>query len=471
MSRFNKKSVITKTRNIAGGRAFRMDAENELLHAVLTTFLENKAYESGDERLTRIVKLVSECEPEFVAKLAIVTRKEFNLRSVTHALIGELAKIHSGNSLVKETIIQAAIRPDDVLEIASYVGTPMPKQVKRGIRNAILKFDRYQLAKYKGEGKGISMVDVFNMTHPKVKHASKEQKKAWKDLIEGKLVSFDTWETEISNAKNDKERTKLWENLIKEDKLGYMALLRNINNLIKYGVAPKVFTKAMKKLTDPEEVKKSKQLPFRFVTAYDNVQGNREASDAIAEAMDIAVGNTPELDGNILIAVDSSGSMNGDPIKKASIFAATLYKANKKADLILYDTSVKKLSLTGNAPVVTLAKEIESRAMGGGTQTSLVFDFASNQASKKYSRIIIISDNQSWNEHSVQQHYEAYMKLTGDNPYVYAIDIQGYGTKDVTGKKVFHLTGWSDRLLDFIGRVEDGETLLKYIKDYELDYE
>ncbi len=218
MSKFNKKVASKATVNKAGGRAFRMDAETELLHAVLTTFLEDKHYESGDARLKRIQALIAECSDEYVARLAIVTRKEFNLRSVSHVLIGELAKMHNGDSMIKSLIIEAAIRPDDLLEILAYVGTPVPKQVKRGIRNALLKFDRYQLAKYKGEGKDVSMVDLFNLTHPKPEHASKEQKKAWKDLIEGKLVSFDTWETEISNAKNDKERTKIWENLIKEDK-------------------------------------------------------------------------------------------------------------------------------------------------------------------------------------------------------------------------------------------------------------
>ncbi len=469
MSLFNKKEKGTKTVNIAGGKAYRMAAEQELLHAVLTTFLEDKFYESGDARLVRIQNLVREVKPEFVANLAVIARKEFNLRSVTHLLIGELAKIHKGDSLVMKTIIEAAIRPDDLLEIVSYVGTPLPKQVKRGVRNALLKFNRYQLAKYKGEGKAVSLVDLFNLVHPKVQHADKEQKKAWKDLMTGKLVSFDTWETDLSAAKDEKGRKKALEALIAEDKMGYMALLRNLNNAVKYDVNDATIKRIVKKLTDPEEVKKSKQLPFRFVTAYDNVKGNRQFADAISEAMDIAVDNTPELKGDLLIAVDSSGSMSGEPMQKASIFGATLVKANKNADLILYDTGIKELNMSTRIPVIDLAKNIQKEAMGGGTETSLVFKYALMKK-KKYSRIIIISDNESWSEgyygQSVQGHYEAYKKQTGNDPYVYAIDIQGYGTKDVTGSKVFHLTGWSDRLLDFIGQIEKGEGLVEYVKNY-----
>ena len=81
MARFNTKTS-TKTVNKAGGVAYSMDKEMELIHAVLTTFLDDKYYESGKRRMQRLVKLVSENKPEFVAKLAYVARKEFYLRPI-----------------------------------------------------------------------------------------------------------------------------------------------------------------------------------------------------------------------------------------------------------------------------------------------------------------------------------------------------------------------------------------------------
>lgn len=464
MSKFNKKEESEKIENLAGGSAYKMSKELELVHAVLATFLEDKFYETGNKRLERIKGLAENSDPLFVANLAVIARKEFNLRSVSTALIGILSKMHRGDDLIKRTIVAATQRVDDLTELVSFVGTPIPKQVKRGIRNAILKFSRYQLSKYKAENKKVSLVDLFNLTHPKAQHANEEQKKAWADLMKGKLVSEDTWESEISNAKDDKARTKEWERLIREDKIGYMALLRNLNNLVKYNVSDVTINRAIKKLTDKEEVKNSKQLPFRFMTAYENVKGNRRLTDAISLAMDSAVDNTPEFSGDTLIAIDSSGSMSGDPIKKASIFGATLYKTNSSADLILYDTKVKEVSIGSRIPVVDLAQSIEKQLMGGGTHTSLVFDYAI-QKNKKYDRIIIISDNESWGD-NVQGSYENYRKIS--NPFVYAIDIQGYGTKDMDGSKVFHLTGWSDRLLDFIGRMEKGDSLVSYIRSYKI---
>lgn len=464
MSKFNTKSATRRTTNLAGGTdARRVGSKEELVAAVLNTFLEDKYYESGDKRAERIAALVAGVDPVFVSKLAVVARNEFYLRSVTTLLIGELAKMHRGDSLVKDTILAATPRVDDLTELVSYVGLPLPKQVKRGIRNSILKFNRYQLAKYKGEGKAVSLVDLFNLTHPKVEHANKEQKKAWKDLIEGTLVSEDTWESELSNAKNDTERKKALESLIAEDHMGYMALIRNLNNLVKYGVNKKTIDRAIAKLTDRDEVLRSKQLPFRFVTAYKNVSGNREFTDAISVAMDLSVSNVPELKGKTLIAVDTSGSMSGDPIEKASIFAAALAKSNK-ADVIQYSNSAQELRVSSRTPIIDIASYIERNAMGGGTNTGSVFDWAEGQA-VEYDRIIILSDNESWNG-SAQASYQRTKKKLGD-PFIYAIDIAGYGTVDLAGGRVKHIGGWSAKLLDFIGLNEKG-SLVDYVENYEL---
>lgn len=476
MSRFNTKTT-TRTTNLAGGNAFKMSAEQELLHAVLTTFLDDKYYESGDERLERIKELVGKCDPEYVAKLAYVSRTEFNLRSVSIVLLGELSKVHKGDDLVMRAIKNTVTRVDDMTELVSYLECKLPKQVKRGIRRALYKFSPYQLAKYRGEGKSVKLVDVFNLVHPKPQFASKEQQKAWKDLIEGNLkTTGETWESVISSSRSEDKKAS-WERLIKENKLGYMALLRNLNNLISSGVSEDVLDIALSKLTNREEVKKSKQLPFRFITAYDNVSGNRKVTDAISIAMDYAVDNTPELNGKTLIAIDCSGSMDGRPIEVASIFGATLAKANTNADLILYDTGVYEFPFSSRMPVIDLAKKIQSEARGGGTNTSLVFVYAEG-SKRKYDRIIIISDSESWQDSSfscygngggTQAQYNQYRKNMEIDPFVYAIDVQGYGTKDLSNPKCIHLTGWSDKLLDFIGVYEKGGSMVEYIKSIILE--
>lgn len=460
MSRFNTKvSLRTNAVNIAGGEAFALSPELELVHAVIATFLKDEFYEGANQRIDRIKKLVNMVDPIFVAKLALFARQKMHLRSVSHLLVGELAKIHRGDDLIKRAIVAVSERADDMSEIAAVMGLPMPKQGKRGIRNALLKFDRYALAKYKGDGKQFSIRNLIRLTRPKVQYATAEQAQAWSDLIMQKSMTADTWESSISGAEAS-EKTGEWERLLKENKLGYMALLRNLNNLIKNNVSGEVIDLAVKKLTDKEEVDKSKLLPFRFLSAYSAVSGNRKLVDAVSEAMDLAVSNVPVLTGKTLIAVDTSGSMSGDPITKAAPLAAALAKSND-ADLIQYNTEVTEMRINSKTPVIDIAEKIKRDARGGGTATNVVFEWAQKNG-KKYDRIIILSDNESWSGSA----FNAYKKYrTVADPFVHAIDVQGYGTVDLKGHKVFHSAGWSDKVLDMIAMNEKGVGLIAQIEE------
>lgn len=461
MSYFNKKTPGTKTINLAGGKAYSHNPEMELVTAVLTTFLENKYYESGESRVDRIKNLCRVCDHEFIGKLAVMARTDFNLRSVSHLLVGALARLHRGDDLVCRVIEKVAIRPDDLTEIVAYLGKPIPKQVKRGIRHTLLKFNPYQLAKYRGEGKKTKLVDLFNLTHPnpnKSDHAD-----AWKALIDGTLKNTETWETMLSSGTN---KGQVWAKLINEDKLGYMALLRNLRNIDEQA-SQDVKAAACAIIANPERVKKSKQLPFRFYSAYEQVK-NRQMLDAISSALDYSVSNVPELSGKMLIGVDVSGSMKGDPIKKASIFAAALMKKNN-ADVILYDDAIRDFKFISSSPVLALAEKIQNEATGGGTETSLVFKYATF---KNYDRIVILSDNESWidlywGSSETQLAYNEY-RQTGANPFVYAIDIEGNGTKDITSNRVYHLVGWSERIFDFMQWIEKENQMVDFVKKVEL---
>jgi len=454
MGKFNETKPSNKTVNLAGGFAYKRGAEEELVFAVVSSFLEDKFYESGEERIERIKSLITQNKPEFVAKLAIMARTEFYLRSVSHLLVAELSKIHRGDSLVMKAVQKIALRPDDLVEIVAYLKGKLPKQVKRGIRRALQSYTRYQLAKYRMEGRKIKLIDLFNLVHPNPKYA--KDANAWKDLVEGKLRNVDTWETQKSAGKTFRE-------LVLEGKIGYMALLRNLRNIDGEGDSV-VIEKACQTISDKEQVKNSKQLPFRFYTAYQNVS-NQDMLRAISTAMEYSLDNVPKLKGKTLIGIDCSGSMEGKPIEIASIFAGALMKKNN-TDVILYSEDVKEYKYL-DMPILKISEEIQDKAQMGGTNTSLVFEYA---LSKPYDRIVILSDNESWQEgyygNSTNKIYKRYV-AKGNDPFIYAIDIQGYGTKDVKGEKVFHLSGWSEKLFDFMKWVEKGD-MVKEINNIEL---
>jgi len=459
MARFNQIKETTITTNLAGGRAYKHSPEMELIVSVLTTFLEDKYYESSDNRIARIKNLIQKVKPEFVAKLSILARKEFHLRSVVHLLVGELSRIHRGDSLVSKTIVKIAERPDDLIEIVAYLGKPLPAQVKKGIAMALKQFDAYQLAKYRMENHKVKLVDLFNLVHPKP--VNEEQAKVWRDLMTGNLKNTETWEARLSSGE---DKTKVWKELVLEEKIGYMALLRNLRNIDEQG-DEQTKQKACEIIASKERVLKSKQLPFRFYTAYEEIR-NQDMLEAVAKASEHSLENVPVFEGKTLIAVDTSGSMEGKPIEIASIFAGALIKKND-AEVVLYSNNINEFKYLRNEPILMLADRIQKEAIYGGTQTSLVFEYA-QQSNVLYNRIVILSDNESWIERGgVQRYYLEYLKKN-PNVYVYCVDIQGYGTKDISHPRTFHIAGWSEKIFDFMKWIEKENQLIDFVNKIEV---
>ena len=238
-------------------------------------------------------------------------------------------------------------RGDDATEILSFYlnnfGKPIPNSLRKGLADVFGTFDEYTLAKYKGQGKGVKMRDVLCLCRPTPK--DENQSALWKRLLEGRLETPVTWETQLSAKGNSKET---WESLIDSGKVGYMALLRNLRNIVQAG--PANIEKVYAVIEDPEAVKRSRQLPFRFLSAYKSVSviaGSR-AFNALESAVEASVQNMPRLGGTTVIAVDVSGSMSSPISAKSDIRCCEIGMmlgliANKMCDNSIFYTFENKI--------------------------------------------------------------------------------------------------------------------------------
>lgn len=474
MAKFNSVSKGTKTVNYAGGAAYSQDAETELATLALTSFVSGQFYRKESDILSKIVDLSAKVSKEFLANLTVFARKEYGMRSISHVLCGELIKNHKG---MKKAVLAVIQRPDDMNEIVAYYGfrygKPLPNSLKKAVREKLGTLSTYEFGKYGCKNKDVKLVDLFNLTHPKPKN--EEQAEVFNKVLNGKLESPETWEVLISTAKDDSERKRAWERLIMEDKLGYMALLRNLRNLEKYNVSDEAMAKACSVITDPERVKTSKQLPFRFLSAYREATSTR-TKDAISIALDHSVSNIPKLDGRTAIVVDVSGSMNSHISDKSSIsyadiarlFGVALFKANNDSRVYAFDDTVSPCFLSSRTPVIDLVQGIPVR--GGATDLYKVFNFFADN-NLEYDRVIVLSDMQAWNSgygsSSVNPCFEAWKKKCSVNPFVYSIDLAGYGTSPFG--QVNLLAGWSEKVFDLFGVLEqDKKALVNTIKSYEI---
>lgn len=474
MAKFNAESTI-RTQNKCGNPAYRMDDKSKLVSQVLTSFFnEDKFYGDNTKEMQALIEKTVERDPGFVSRLAVFARREFNMRSVSHVLTAYLAHTEQGKPFVRDTMRGVCLRADDLTEIMAFYlsafGKPIPNALKKGTNDVLLTLDEYALAKYKGEGKSVKMRDLLCLCRPCPKN--NEQAALWKKCLDGSLETPYTWETELSAKGNTKE---VWEDLISSGKVGYMALLRNLRNIIK--AKPSNIENVYETLRDPAKVRKSRLLPFRFIAAYKSVQlcADSRVYDVLEDAVDASIANLPQLPGKTAIAVDVSGSMSSAISKSSEIrcyeiaVMLGLIVSRLSANNVFYvfNNQITKAAISSRVQILDKSTHFSCR---GGTDISLPFRALLNDR-VDVDRVIVFSDNECNSPYRlrapVQTYADEYRRNSGKNIWVHAVDLQGYGTQQFCGSKTNVIAGWSEKIVEFIRLAEEGEgTILSRITEY-----
>jgi len=483
MSKFNPtvKKSKTLTENLAGGQAYAQSNELALVSMLLTSFVNDQFYKSGSTTLKDLKALSEKIkDKEFVAKAAIYARDKFGMRSITHGLAAELTSQLTGFDWGKNFYDKVVVRPDDMTEILSYYlanktdksKPKFPNALKKGFATAFDKFDNYQISKYKMSNKEVKLVDVVNIVHPIPTDRNRE---ALNLLINDKLKNTETWEAKLSaagqTAENEEDLSKLksdaWGELISTKRIGYFALLRNLRNIITQ--APDAVTAACELLVDENLIKRSRVLPFRFATAYEEIsklgsdKAVRDVLVAINQALEVSLVNVPKFDGETLVVMDVSGSMSGKPSEIASLFGAILAKVNN-CDVMTFSNDAQYKSYNPLDSVMTIRGSF--RYAGGGTNVRSVFQ----KANKAYDNIILLSDFQSWIGYTTPtKEFFKYKKDYDCNPHVFSWDLAGYSTLQLPESQVYCLAGFSDKVFDVIKLLKtDKNALINEIKSIEI---
>ena len=489
MTAFNKKTKTNKTVNHEGAVAYNMSAALELYSLVVTSSLSNTFYESKDDRVRRLRELVDKNDPVFVAKLAVYAREEMNLRSIPLVLLVELAKTHNGDSLVSNTLARVIQRADELTEVLAYycqandIKTDklrnVSKQIEKGVAKAFNKFNEYQFAKY-DRASAISLKDALFKTHPKP--LNEDQVVVFKKIVDGTLDTPFTWETELSAKGNTAE---VWNGLIDSKKVGYMALLRNLRNIVESGVDNARIETVTNYLSSPEAVKTSRQLPFRFLSAYRELLKNTSPSTSmILEALDKAiiasVENVKGFDSSqtIAIACDVSGSMQTAVSEKSTVqqfdiglvLGMILQHKCKSVVSGMFGNTFKIINLPKSS-ILQNVMEFHRREgeVGYSTNGHLVLDglIKSNVHADK---VMMFTDCQMWNStgssSSMRIAWNEYKKV---NPAakLYLFDLAGHGNTPVSleGQDVYLIAGWSDKVFDVLEAYESGSSALNKINE------
>jgi hypothetical protein len=418
-----------------GDLGYLKDAKSELfiLGAHFMGEDNDVFYESGEERHIRFIHLVRKVtqeDPEWTKEFIHFLRHGAYMRTAPVVALAEYVKAKGPDA--KELIGAVLRRADEPAELIGYwlakYGKPIPMAIRRGAALALQRLDEYGAMKYSGTKNSVALADVIELTHVKPKtiiqsnlfqylldqrhhedvRVSLENLpkiRQWKALQEipkelrreyllreGSEALLDagmTWEKFSSWIPGGMDK-EAWEFIIPS--MPYMALLRNLRNFDEAGVSEEFVIKICRKLSDPVEVEKSMQFPFRFYTAFANLSTLRWGG-ALEEALNLSVKNIPSLPGKTLTMVDISKSMRSH-YKKGAIFGIAQF-LRSNGDLVVFGTDSKKVELKKNSSILLGVKQVsriyDSSEVGGGTNTW--------QALKKnfdgHDRVIVVTDMQS----------------------------------------------------------------------------
>lgn len=491
-----------------GGVANTRSSKSDLFLLGVTNFVsEDTFYESADDRDSRykaLVHTVTKEDPEWVAEFVKYLRGTANMRSVAVVTAAEYVKAGGPNG--RAVVASAALRADEPGEILAYWhsehGRSIPSAIKRGVADAARRlYNERSFIKYDSASKNYRFADVIQLAHVKPKNdtqsalfklaldtrygntdevnsevlpmvasyrsfnKAQDKDKVRQELItnpEALTASGMTWESLSSFGAMD---AQAWEAIIPN--MGYMALLRNLRNFDEAGISDKAADAVIARLTDPEEVARSRQLPFRFYSAYRNVNSDRWLHP-LGQALDLSIQNIPQLGGSSLILVDTSGSMTGfgysakstiTPLAQAALFGAALTKSGQDVTVRVFANYTKDFVFPKGTSVMKATDTLVKSAgdVGHGTEIGAALDTWNGE-----DRVFILTDMQTRGYVSRVGSGYGYGRTSGGSNIpkhvpIYGYNLAGYDkTLAEPEKNFYEFGGLTDQMFSLIPTIESG---------------
>jgi 60 kDa SS-A/Ro ribonucleoprotein len=511
----NKKSVSvskkvtlpTNTVNEAGGTAYKLSDKAALAQYAMTGCFNGTYYTSDADQLKRTLELANKVDPKFVAKLAVYARQKGLMKDMPAVLAAVVAG--KDPELLGQIFDRVIDNPKMLRNFVQVIRSgatgrkSLGTRPKKLIQKYLESLTDEQLFKA-DVGNDPSLQDIIKLVHPRPTNKARsamygyllDKEYSKRDLC-ALAKQYEAFKKDMKGEIPDVPFQMLtalpltdehWKQIA--DNATWNQVRMNLNTFARHGVLnDKNRVDALAtKLSDPEQVKRSKTFPYQLFTAYLNVDSTIPAklTNALQDAADASLDNIPEFKGKVYVMVDTSGSMGsavtgnrGTVTSKmrcvdvAALFAAAILRKNPDTEIIPFDTSVH----TGHRfnprdSIMTNAKTLASFG-GGGTNCSSALEYVNRKAGKG-DLVIYVSDNESWVDSG---RYRSTGTMTEWNKFkarnkdakLVCIDIQPYASTQAHDRDdILNVGGFSDQVFDVIARfVELGNNKDLWIKTIE----
>ncbi|WLQ11704.1 RNA-binding protein [Hahella aquimaris] len=512
-TRRGKMAPAADTVNQAGGLAYKYSAEHALAQYAVTGCFTSTFYASAEDQLEKVMEFAAQVEPEFIAKLAVFARERGFMKDMP-ALLTAILTVRAPEMVpvVFKRVIDNGRMVRNFVQImrSGVVGRKslgtMPKRLVKEWINARGESSLFM----DSVGASPSMKDVIKMVRPKPENLMRQ-------ALYGYLIDREYDAEKLPQVVRDYEAFKAdqsqplpkvefrlltalnltqahWAGIARN--AGWQMTRMNLNTFARQGVFKE---KGMDRviadrLRDENAIRKAKAFPYQLMAAY-TMAGEgvpKMVTEALQDAMEIALQNVPALEGRVVVLPDTSGSMTQSVsgyrpgasskvrcIDVAALVAAAILAKNKDAEILPFATSVHQVRLNPRDSVMTNATKL-AQLGGGGTNCSAPL-VELNRRKAEVDTLVFVSDNESWID--TNSRYAGYnsgtavmqewLKLKQRNPNakMVCIDVvpNAY-TQAMERDDILNVGGFSDQVFTVMKSFlsDNPQTWVRTIKEIEL---
>lgn len=484
------------TVNSHGFKAFTRSIEEQYVQLLATNTLGGTYYFTQNALVKGTVELhekMRDHDPRFMAQAIYYNRNTAFMR--TQSIVG-LAYLSTVSENYFETLFEHVIRtPNDLVAFVELVKNGdvrkgMGRRVKRVINQWLINISDYHLIKYGSDNKGFSLKDVMLLTHPK------SASPRWNTIANYLLGNLEVVNWELipqvrlfhelkENADNEarvieiiksgklphevvtgvvKPTQAIWSAIASQ--MPTFAYLRHLKTLHKANALDqKDFASRM----TPDAIKKARILPMRLYSAFDVIRdlGITQAKNSLSLCLDATADALPELQGNIIFALDNSPSMEAkisehstlSCLNVGSLLLGLFARKNVSARYVVFSSGhaysshnsrgVMELDIKPNTPALTVVDQVKGLP-SNGTDLALPVRFAleKNMACDLF---IGFTDSEDWAGAGFLTAWRDFKKA---RPKTRAVLVQLAPNKALSAPQemedVTYVYGWHDSLFEAI---------------------
>lgn len=494
--------------NDAAAPAYALGPKAALAQLAATGCLSRTFYASAETQLDRVLELALQVDTDFLARTALYSRRKGFMKDMPALLCAVLATrdLDRLSEIFPRVIDNGKMLRNFVQILRSGVTgrKSLGSAPKRLVRQWLERATERQLVQA-AIGNDPSLADVVKMVHPRPADAGRQAFYAWlvgkpwdPDALPESLRAFEAWKTTHEGEVPDVPLQMLTAQDLGEKEWSAIAAnaswqttRMNLNTFSRHGVFRDVdlVKRLAERLADPDQVRRARVFPYQLLVAF--INAGKEVPDqlreALQDAMETAIGNVPEINGQVVVCPDVSGSMQSSVtgyrpgasskvrcIDVAALVAAAFLRKNRGARVLPFEVNVVDLALNPRDSVMTNATRL-AKIGGGGTNCSAPLARL-NKEKAAADLVIFVSDNESWADPRANRGTAMMVeweKFRQWNPKarLVCIDITPNPTTQAPDRKdILNVGGFSDTVFDIIAGFAASENGKEHwIKQIELE--